>query len=441
MRRLPLRTQATVVATLVTFLTLAIGSVVLVSVLEDRLTAGADQVARTRVNDLLDVARTGDLPAALRNVDDESVAQVVAADGRVLAATPNIEGRGPLGDVDPGDELVVRNIRGPDDDETENYRVWIGSGPGAEGPVTVYAGSSLESVTEASAVLRRALWVGVPLVSVLLGWAIWMIVGRALARLDRIRAEMDTVTRTDTRIADDGVGDEVGRLAATMNRMLERLEDSALRQRQFVADVSHDLQSPLAAQRATLEVALAGRPDPEVERLGRALLSATDEMERLVADLLVLAAAEDGDPVVPVPIDLDELVLEEAVRARASSHVDIDTSRVSAAPARTHPADARRAVRNLLDNAVAHAATRVELVVGVEDGWARLDVVDDGPGVEDGGRVFDRFYRGDVSRARHAGGSGLGLPIARTLATRNGGTVSLVADGSGASFVLRLPTP
>lgn len=435
MRRLPLRTQATVVATLVTFLTLAVGSFVLVSVLEDRLTAGADRVARARVNDLLDVARTGDLPAELRNVDDESVAQVVTADGRVLAATDNIEGRGPLGDVDPGEELVVRDIRGPDDDESENYRVWIGS----DGEVTVYAGSSLESVAEASSVLRRALWIGVPLVSVLLGWAIWLIVGRALARLDRIRAEMDAVTRTDTRIHDDGVDDEVGRLASTMNRMLERLEGSALRQRQFVADVSHDLQSPLAAQRAALEVALAGRPAPEVERLGRELLSGTDEMERLVADLLVLAAAEDGEPVAPVPIDLDELVLEEAVRARATSRVQIDTSRVSAAPARAHPADARRAVRNLVDNAVAHAATRVELVTVVDDGWARLAVIDDGPGVADGERVFDRFYRGDVSRARHAGGSGLGLPIARTLAERNGGTVLLVDEGTGACFVLRLP--
>jgi signal transduction histidine kinase len=98
-------------------------------------------------------------------------------------------------------------------------------------------------------------------------------------------------------------------------------------------------------------------------------------------------------------------------------------------------------VRNLLDNAVAHAASAVELRVATQDGAARLDVLDDGPGVaeEDRERIFDRFHRGDTARSRHSAGSGLGLAIARTLAERSGGRLELAGSGPGAHFVLLLP--
>jgi signal transduction histidine kinase len=262
--------------------------------------------------------------------------------------------------------------------------------------------------------------------------------------MDRIRAEVDSITeeRLDRRVPDHGVDDEVGRLAATMNRMLARLEASARRQRDFVADVSHDLQSPLAAQRAQLEVALAHPDSTEVPALAREALGSTAEMERLVADLLVLAAADSPGPEAePTLLDLEDVVLEEAARARAGSTVPVDTSGVSAAPARAHRAEVVRVVRNLLDNALAHAASAVELRVATQDGAARLDVLDDGPGVaeEDRERIFDRFHRGDTARSRHAAGSGLGLAIARTLAERSGGRLELAGSGPGAHFVLLLP--
>jgi signal transduction histidine kinase len=308
--------------------------------------------------------------------------------------------------------------------------------------VVVYVGDSLETVTEASAALRHALWLGVPVVVLVLGAVMWVLLGQTLGRLDRIRAEVDGVSEDtlDTRVADDGVDDEVGRLARTMNAMLTRIEGSVRRQRELVADVSHDLQSPLAAQRVALELALACPQAVDADRLRSEVLGATAEMEALVRDLLVLASLDAGTAARPALLDLDTLVLEEAVRARTTGTVCVDTSRVSGAPAYADPADVRRIVRNLLNNAVAHAATSVRLAVRAVDGWAVLDVVDDGPGVapEDRERVFERFHRADRART-HGAGSGLGLPIARGLAERAGGQVRLLPAEGGAHLRLTLP--
>jgi signal transduction histidine kinase len=190
----------------------------------------------------------------------------------------------------------------------------------------------------------------------------------------------------------------------------------------------------------SLELALAHPDRVDADVLRTEVLGATADMERLVRDLLVLAAVDAGTVAEPAPLDLDGLVLEEATRARSTSRVPIDTSAVSAAPAWANADDVRRIVRNLLDNATAHAAARVEVVVDVDaDGRARLDVTDDGPGVPEDQRerIFDRFQRGDTARSR--GGSGLGLAIARSLAERSGGELRVVPGPGGARLRLRLP--
>ncbi|GAA1164686.1 HAMP domain-containing sensor histidine kinase [Nocardioides aquiterrae] len=440
MRRPSLRTRATLLGTLTAAVLLTVGSVLLVSTLENRLTDGSDRLSRSRVEDLLALARTGDLPATLRNVDDNGVAQVVAGD-TVVAASPNIAGDPPIADLRAGARPATSTFDAPDDRENETYRVWYAAGPSPDGPVTVYVGNSLEAVSEASAALRHALWVGVPVVVLLLGGVLWLLLGRTIGRLDRIRAEVDRISEQNLhrRVAGDGVDDEVGRLAATMNAMLERLDVAARRQRDFVADVSHDLQSPLAAQRVALEVALAAPATVHAEVLRADVLGATATLERLVADLVVLASTDAATRTVPSLIDLDGLVLEEAARARTVAAVEIDTSAVSAAPAYANADDVRRAVRNLLDNAVAHARSRVSLAVGPSGAWAELLVSDDGPGVPDEHRerIFDRFYRAEPDRSRP--GSGLGLSIARALTERNGGRVDLVPADHGATLRLVLP--
>ncbi len=437
-----LRARATALGVVLCAVVLVLGAVLLVTTLERQLTSSSDQLSRSRARDLLAQAAAGDLPPVLTNVTDDSVAQVVAADGTVLAASPNIAGAGPIVPPDSSAGMEQHTIQAPDDSETETYRVWVASGPGDEGPVTVVSGASLESVREASTAVRRALVVGVPLAVLVLGLLMWLVLGRALGRLDRIRAEVDAIgpDQLERRVADDGRRDEVGRLAATMNAMLARVEGAVQRQRQLVADVSHDLQSPLAAQRLALELALAGpRPiDPDVLRSD--VLGATTELERLVADLLVLAAADEGAPVSTTAVDLDGIVLEEAVRARQSG-VSVDTTDVSAGPVRANPDQLRRVVRNLVENAVQHAATRISLAVGTDHATVWLEVSDDGPGVPEAEQelVFERFHRADRARSRGNPGTGLGLAIARTLAERAGGSVAVVNGPPGATFRLELP--
>ena len=440
---LTLRTKATAVATLLCSAVLVLGSVLLVTTLDSQLTSSRDDLARSRVRDLLDQAAAGNLPSTLRNVNDDSVAQIISEDGAVLAASANIQGEAPIVAVNAPVAGEARTISAPDDQEVETYRVWVQSGDGPQGRVIVVEGMSLESVAEATSTLRRTLSYGGPVVLVALALVIWLVLTRTLARMDKIRAEVDAIghDQLDHRLTDDGRRDEVGRLAATMNRMLARVDASAQRQRRLVADVSHDLQGPLAAQRLSVELALASEGAVDVDVLRDDVLGATSEMERLVSDLLVLAVADEGPPLNLAPVDLDAVVLEEAARARQTA-VAIDTSKVSAGPVLGSPDELRRIVRNLLDNAVTHARSRVELRVVAEEGQVRLDVVDDGPGVPDAERerVFERFHRGDPARTRGAPGTGLGLAIARGLAERAGGSIELVDEHEpGAVFTLTLP--
>lgn len=443
MIRLSLRAKATLLGTLLFAGLLAGGALLLVTTLENRLTEASDELSRSRVEDLIHLAQVGELPAVISNVSDNGMAQVVNQKGQVVAASANLLGRPAVTDLAGGAVTRQSTLVGPDDQERETYRVWYASGAGTDGRVTVYVGDSLEAVDEASAALRTSLVVGLPFVVLALGAIIWAVIGRALARLDRIRAEVDQISEQNlhARVAGDGVDDEVGRLAATMNAMLGRLDAAAQRQRDFVADVSHDLQSPLAAQRVALEVALSDPTVIDRDGLRDGVLGPTTQMERMVRDLLVLASLDAGMEVHRRLVDLDELVLEEATRARVGSRLAIETSQVSAAPAFVDPDDVRRIVRNLLDNAEAHADSRVELSVAIAADKARLDVVDDGPGVptDRRERVFDRFQRADTARRRD-GGSGLGLAIARSLAERGGGTLELVDEPGGAHLRLLLPS-
>jgi signal transduction histidine kinase len=437
-----LRTRTTLLVAVVTAVLLVGGAVTLDVVLRQRLTDSADDLARSRVADLLTLAESGDLPPVLVNVTDDSVAQVVDEDGGVVAASPNVQDAGPLTDEPATGGLRVEDVVGPDDDETEEYRMWTSTGPAAGGGrVRVYVGTSLESVREATENLRATLLVGVPLIWLLLVGSSWVLVGRALRRLDLIRAEVDTITESDLsrRVGTDDRRDEVGRLAATMNRMLARLEEAGQRQRRFVADVSHDLRSPLTAQRTQLEVAMAHPGSMDDEQLHRDLLAHVAEMDSLVGDLLFVVTDEER-PRTRQPVDLEDIVLEEAARVRRLGGPEVDTRSVSAAPVDGDPGELRRLVRNLVENAVAHAYSRIVLTASAEAVGVVVEVVDDGPGVPPGEEeaVFERFHRGDTARSRR--GSGLGLSIARTIAERHGGTLVLVQEeAAGARFRLSLP--
>ena len=319
-------------------------------------------------------------------------------------------------------------------------------GPSTSGPVTVYVAGSLRPVSQATGTIGLALSGGLPVLVAMVGALVWIFSGRALRPVESIRAEVADISGHDLhrRVPEPASSDEVARLARTMNGMLDRLESSAAAQRRFVADASHELRSPLAVLQATLEVALA---HPEGCAWAAVASDALDEarrLHRLVEDLLVLARGEEGSQAQRwQAVDLDELVLREGSRRRASSPpVQIDLHRVSGGRVRGDPDQLARVVHNLMDNAQHHAANLVRVELTTAAGTVLLVVADDGAGIPAGDRqrVFDRFARLDEARSQDDGGTGLGLAIAKDIVASHGGVIEVTDSTVGARFAVRLPS-
>jgi signal transduction histidine kinase len=443
------RARTTIAASLVVAVALTIGAVLLVQTLETALSRSRDDTARSRARDLSTLAAEGSLPPQLAPAGDDGFIQVVDGSGTVLASTPNAADRPPTFTfVAPRGVPAARTVRDVrDDQDLEDYRVLAMRVEAPAGPVTVYVANSLELVSETVAVLRGLLLVSIPVLVSLLAFVTWVVVGRALRPVESIRSQVADISDAglDRRVPVPSGHDEVAQLARTMNEMLDRLAAASTRQRAFAADASHELQSPLTRFRTQLEVAMVHPGDVEWPEVAADLLADSAEMERLVLDLLFLAQ-EDAQPAaghVDGLVDLDDVVLEEAARVRVGGAREVDTSQVSAAPVRGSREQLRRLVRNLLENAVRYATSRVQVSLTSGAGGVELVVRDDGPGVprDERQRIFDRFVRLDDARSRDTGGTGLGLAIVEAITGRHGGTVQLADGDGGAVFVVRLPSP
>jgi len=311
----------------------------------------------------------------------------------------------------------------------------------SEGPVRAIAFSPLDDVRRSTDTLQRVLWIGIPALVVVLTVAAWVLIGRALRPvrvMTHYAAGIADATASD-RLALPPAMDELGELASTLNGMLDRLAQGAQRQREFVSDASHELRSPIAATRVLLEVALAHPDREQPEAVLRGVMAETARLEGLVADLLALARLDERQAIVHEEIDLDDIVLEDAARARP---VAVDTRGVTGFKVRGERKSLSHLVRNLLDNATRHAASRVAVSTRLDDGVPVLLVDDDGPGIPeaDRARVFERFTRLSSSRSRDGGGAGLGLALVRRIAEQHGGVVR--ADRSphgGARLEVRFP--
>jgi signal transduction histidine kinase len=422
-----IRLRLTALAAVLLATVLALSAVGLVTVQRRQLIANVDATLEQRADD---IAGTDDPPERLGPGQLDGFAQLVAVDGRVIAASANLAGRPPLPvSLEPGRDQAIRTVTGlpVDDDE---FRVLSRRISTAGEPALLHVGANLGDATEGVAVLATSLAAGVPVVVVLLTLLVWWLAGRLLAPVERIRSEVASIN-VSQRVREPPGDDEIARLARTMNGMLDRLEDSSSRQQRFVADASHELRSPLTRIRTELEVDGAAAH--------RSVLAEVIGLQRLVDDLLRLARADAG--VVSdrrEPVDLDDLVLREVRRIRAAGRVELDIAGVSAAQVTGDPDQLARAVRNLVDNAERHATGRVTLTLAERDGRAVFTVEDDGPGipVEARERIFERFGRLDGARARDRGGAGLGLAITREIVQRHGGTVAVEARSR---FVVRLP--
>jgi signal transduction histidine kinase len=270
-----------------------------------------------------------------------------------------------------------------------------------------------------------------------------------LRPVEAIRNEVAMIGGKDLerRVSVPAGDDEIARLARTMNGMLGRIETATRRQQQFVADASHELRNPLTRIRSELEVDAAHPESADLAATHRSILDETIALQQLVDDLLQLARADAGVAATPAtrgPVDLDDVVLREAARLRASAAtITVDTSNVSGAQVSGDPAQLTRVVRNLADNAARHAAAAVTFTLTEQDHSAVLTVTDDGPGIpaEDRERVFERFTRVDDARNAAHGGAGLGLSITREIVQAHGGRVAIDPDHApGTRVVVVLPT-
>ena len=412
------------------------------------LDAALNTSLRTRADDLAATAAraAGTNPDRDRLVSrDESLAQVIGADGRVQYASAGL-GTTPLL---VGEELA-RARRGPvflDRDSVSGFDEHLRLLARPAGPRVAVVGATREDREEALSSLGRVLLIGGPVALLLAALAAYGVARAALRPVNAMRGEAAEISRLGSgrRLPVPPGGDELAQLGGTLNEMLERLERSAERERGFVASASHELRTPLALLKAELELALREGRTPE--ELRAAVASAAGESDRLVQlaeDLLVLARADEGRlPVRPEPLDAGELLATTARRFEPRAAEAGRELRVEPADGLAVRADrlrAEQALANLVDNALRHGEGAVELRADPANDGVRLHVLDRGPGFDPAldGRAFERFTRGD--RARSRGGTGLGLAIVDAIARSHGRRAGAGARaGGGADAWIELP--
>lgn len=457
--RLGLRGRLTLIAVAGLAIGLTLGGALLVFALQATLSRALDNSALDSGREVAALVRAGKLPDPIPAGERVATIQVVDRADRIVATSAGADRLVPVLHADE-----VRAARGGERFDVPGDRAGLATPLRVvavpAGNDTVLVAVSRSELTQSVGLVRNVLLVAFPALVAVLGLVAWRAVGWTLRPVEALRRGAEEIANAGSpasRLPAPATGDEVARLATTLNGMLSRLAASQQRQRAFVADAAHELRSPVASIRTQLEVAqrLGDRADwPDV---AGDLLVDTERLSRLTEDLLLLARSADSDEAAArmarraERVDLAELVTDvvdryETARVPVTARIDV--------PAEVHgdPAALARVVGNLLDNAVRHAETEVVASVSVVRDKAVVVVTDDGPGIPpaDRDRVFDRFTRLDDGRARDEGGSGLGLAIVAELVAAHHGVVALTAahhrdrnvggpGGPGVRAEVRLP--
>ena len=438
-----IRVRTTAAAVVVVGVALVIGAVMMTGVLRRSLERDVRTAAELRARDVVAVLESSGRPGSLAVEDrEDALIQVLDPAGKVMASSPNAAGQPAVADLDPGDWVKVSST--PIEDAP--FVVVAERAASEFGDFTVLVARSTDDVKESTRKVGGLLAQGGPLLLLVVGVTTWLVVGRALAPVEAIRSEVDSISASELhrRVGDPTRRDEIARLAGTMNRMLDRLEAAQSRQRRFVSDASHELRSPVTSIRQHAEVALVHPDRFTITELAQVVLDEDLRVQHLVEDLLLLARADEGTLTSHRrSVDLDDLVFEVATQLRTATGLRIDTASVSAGRVAGDETQWRRLLRNLGENAARHARTKVGFSLGeTPAGTILLRVDDDGPGVPEAERhrIFERFVRLDDARSRDTGGSGLGLAIVAEIAAAHSGTVTAnTSPLGGARFEVEVP--
>jgi len=446
--RVPLRIKLALAFTGVMAVLLAAASVALSLLSARNLDRAIDAGLAARTGDAAALVREDTGPGQLAG-SGESLAQVLATDGRVLDTTPgagrqSLLSPAELADASRADVVLDRPARpgAPD-----GIRVLARDVPADGGRVVVVIGESLEQRRTALDGLHTLLAIGGPLALLLASLAGYAVAAAALRPVERMRRRAAALTAGDAegKLPVPPSRDEIARLGDTLNAMLARLHAALIRERAFVSDASHELRTPLAILRTELELALRGeRTREELDAAVRSAAEETERLSRLAEDLLVVARSDaTGLPLRAAELETAQLLEGVAGRFTARARAEQRTIRAEPGPRVQVHADVARleqALANMVDNALLHGRGDVELTAERANGHVELHVRDRGPGFppEFLPDAFERFSRAD--EARSGGGTGLGLAIAAAVARAHGGAAHAAnRQGGGADVWLELP--
>ena len=327
-----------------------------------------------------------------------------------------------------------------------SLRLQIGAGE----PVTAVVFHSLKGLDRSLAWLLRASAIGLAVAALISLAGNFLLARRSLRPVAEMTAVADAIREDslDTRVERSGSGDELDRLAGVLNALLDRVESHVRTVRQFTADASHELRSPLAALRGSAEVCLSRpRSATELQTVLENSLEQFERLQRITEDLLLLSRVDAGEASLPsaaLPLDAAVHDMVDLYRPLAAERgLDLQLKSCEQAQVRGDPGRLRQLLGNLLDNAIkfSDGPGVVEVCLNVSGRLAEVSIKDFGQGIApaDLGRVFDRFFRADP--ARSSGGTGLGLAISKWIVEAHGGQLEIesqAGQGTIARFTLPL---
>lgn len=460
MNRRSVRFRTAAGASLALWVLVALFALVLQQLVARQLNGALDDRLVSQTQDRVQLLDAGGQPESLLTLTGEEALVVVLDQSDAIvgfAGTPEPEGAlglpEGLGDV----TMMLYEHGGA---ELESLRVAVAKGETG----TVIVANEGEAQRRTIGAVSTGLAAGSTLVGVLAAVVAWIVTGRALSPVTRMRDDLALLQTGQHSGQQAGsvrvpaTGDEIESLATAMNGLLAQLDQQTTARKRFISDASHELKSPIAnatilIETSTPETASTETGSPKTAR-DDVLLAELDRMRRLVDDLLFLAKHDESvggasqTAVDQTAVDLDDLVFDEAERLAIRFAGRVDANGVQPAPVRGDAGQLSQAIRNLLENAATHATSVVTVAIdhrvsnGDRPATVVMRVSDDGPGVADQDRahIFERFGRASNSRDRHSGGTGLGLSIVAAIASAHGGEVRL-AEGTqdGAVFELELP--